>query len=75
MRLSVEPFRRDDNLAMGGEWMRNVDRRCTLDKAAREAALQWALLRGSRSGRVAHQFALDWAGRSGLARQSNPDGG
>jgi hypothetical protein len=30
---------------------------------ARPAALQWALLRGSRSGRVAWQFARDWAGR------------
>ena len=26
-------------------------------------ALQWALLRGSRSGRVAWQFARDYAGR------------
>ena len=30
---------------------------------AREEALQWALQRGSRSGRVAYQFARDWAGR------------
>ena len=29
----------------------------------RQEALQWALLRGSRSGRVAWQFARDWAGR------------
>ncbi|MGB2942389.1 MAG: DUF815 domain-containing protein [Candidatus Macondimonas sp.] len=28
------------------------------------AALQWALERGSRSGRVAWQFAKDWLGRS-----------
>ncbi|NCN88423.1 MAG: DUF815 domain-containing protein, partial [Gallionella sp.] len=27
------------------------------------AALQWALSRGSRSGRVAGQFARDWCGR------------
>jgi predicted AAA+ superfamily ATPase len=31
--------------------------------AARTDALQWALLRGSRSGRVAWQFARDYAGR------------
>jgi predicted AAA+ superfamily ATPase len=31
--------------------------------AAREEALQWALMRGSRSGRVAWQFARDYAGR------------
>jgi uncharacterized protein len=30
-----------------------------------KAALQWSLLRGSRSGRVAWQFARDWAGRTG----------
>jgi predicted AAA+ superfamily ATPase len=33
------------------------------------AALQWALTRGSRSGRVAWQFARDWAGRTRLARR------
>ncbi|MNV92414.1 hypothetical protein D3C71_1870120 [compost metagenome] len=31
--------------------------------AARPEALIWALERGSRSGRVAHQFARDYAGR------------
>ncbi len=30
---------------------------------AKKAALQWALNRGSRSGRIAWQFARDWAGR------------
>ncbi|MBM3373663.1 MAG: DUF815 domain-containing protein, partial [Betaproteobacteria bacterium] len=33
------------------------------------AALNWALTRGSRSGRVAWQFARDWAGRSRLPRR------
>jgi predicted AAA+ superfamily ATPase len=32
-------------------------------QACRLEALQWALERGSRSGRVAHQFAKDWAAR------------
>ena len=31
--------------------------------AARAEALVWALERGSRSGRVAYQFARDYAGR------------
>ena len=38
------------------------------DKDAEEAhhgALQWALLRGSGSGRVASKFARDWAGKQG----------
>ena len=29
-------------------------------------ALQWALERGSRSGRVANQFVLDWLGKKSL---------
>jgi len=32
----------------------------------RREALQWALQRGSRSGRSASQFARDWAGRHGI---------
>ena len=32
-------------------------------EAARQPSLVWALERGSRSGRVAYQFARDWAGR------------
>jgi predicted AAA+ superfamily ATPase len=35
---------------------------------ARQEALQWALQRGSRSGRVAYQFARDWAGRMSAQR-------
>ena len=33
--------------------------------AARQDSLVWALERGSRSGRVAQQFARDYAGRHG----------
>jgi len=35
----------------------------TLNDDCRSAALQFALERGSRSGRVAWQFAKDWAGK------------
>jgi uncharacterized protein len=35
------------------------------DKGLRQAALQWAQMRGSRSGRAAWQFVLDRAGRMG----------
>ena len=38
------------------------------DDAARSAALLWALERGSRSGRVAWQFAKDYVGRGAGAR-------
>ena len=48
-------------------------------EAARPEALVWALERGSRSGRVAHQFARDYAGRaerpaSGIARIADVHG-
>jgi predicted AAA+ superfamily ATPase len=35
--------------------------------SAERDALNWALERGSRSGRVAWQFARDWAGRQRVA--------
>jgi predicted AAA+ superfamily ATPase len=35
-------------------------------ETVRAEALRYALLRGSRSGRVAWQFAKDWSGRMGL---------
>ncbi|WP_430231862.1 ATP-binding protein [Nitrosomonas communis] len=38
--------------------------------SAREEALRWALTRGSRSGRVAWQFARDWAGKRKLYQLS-----
>jgi predicted AAA+ superfamily ATPase len=37
-----------------------------LDQETRQFALRWALTRGSRSGRVAWQFARDWVGRQGI---------
>ena len=36
-------------------------------EAAQQAALQWALARGARSGRIATQFAQDYAGRIACA--------
>jgi predicted AAA+ superfamily ATPase len=38
-------------------------------EGARGEALQWTLLRGSRSGRVAWQFARDYAGRHAKSRK------
>lgn len=64
--LSFHPFRQEEYLVIAEKWLERIDPGCRFDEAARERALQWALLRGSRSGRVAHQFALDWAGRAGL---------
>ncbi len=63
--LAFHPFSQDQYLAIAAQYL---DRLAGLkmNNAARKAALQWALARGSRSGRVALQFARDWAGRKRL---------
>ncbi|MDQ8031297.1 AAA family ATPase [Bordetella genomosp. 1] len=61
--LSFHPFRQDDYLDIVYHWLRELG--CPEDQVlpSRTEALQWALERGSRSGRVAYQFARDWAAR------------
>jgi predicted AAA+ superfamily ATPase len=61
--LSFYPFRQDDYLDIVGHWLASFG--CTPQQieSARTEALQWALGRGSRSGRVAWQFAKDYAGK------------
>jgi hypothetical protein len=67
--LSFYAFDQDEYLAIVRHWLRSfgVER---FTPQARRAALQWALGRGSRSGRVAWQFARDWAGQRGLLEKS-----
>ena len=61
--VSFYPFDQDEYLEIVAHWLQGFG--CSAEQAAgaREEALQWALQRGSRSGRVAYQFARDWAGR------------
>jgi predicted AAA+ superfamily ATPase len=63
--LSFYPFRQDDYLDIVGHWLTELG--CPGDEIdrARTEALQWTIERGSRSGRVAWQFAKDWAARHG----------
>jgi uncharacterized protein len=61
--VSFYPFGQDDYLSIVEHWLRHLDAPVVDTGAVRAAALQWALARGSRSGRVAWQFARDWAGR------------
>jgi uncharacterized protein len=61
--VSFYPFSQDDYLAIVGHWLAHFGMAGELDDEARQAALQWSIQRGSRSGRVAWQFARDWAGR------------
>lgn len=61
--LSFYPFKQDDYLDIVHYWLRDMGCAQQHIDACRLPALQWALERGSRSGRVAHQFARDWAAR------------
>ena len=59
--LSFYPFDQDAYLTIAAHWLRTFGLSdAEVAKAEREA-LNWALMRGSRSGRVAWQFAKDWA--------------
>jgi predicted AAA+ superfamily ATPase len=66
--VSFYSFDQDDYLDIAAHWVRHFDPRVKIDDAVRKDALQWALQRGSRSGRVAWQFARDYAGRAGLKK-------
>ena len=57
------PFDQDDYLKIVGVWLDHFKAPGARTDQVQRAALQWALQRGSRSGRVAWQFARDWAGR------------
>lgn len=61
--LSFYPFKQDDYLDIVAHWLGSFGCDAQQVEAARTEALQWALQRGSRSGRVAWQFAKDYAGK------------
>jgi len=61
--VSFSPFSQDEYLAIVAEWLRGFGVGAEAIAAARQESLVWALERGSRSGRVAYQFARDYAGR------------
>jgi len=72
--ITFYPFSQDDYLAAAASWLSAFG--VAAPKSARETearhreALQFALQRGSRSGRVAWQFARAHAGAAGLRRKS-----
>lgn len=61
--VSFYPFDQDHYLAIAAYWLRSFGVDAATIASAERDALNWALSRGSRSGRVAWQFARDWAGR------------
>jgi uncharacterized protein len=61
--LSFYSFKQDDYLDIAAHWLSTFGCTPAQIDAARAEALRWALQRGSRSGRVAWQFAKDYAGK------------
>jgi predicted AAA+ superfamily ATPase len=61
--VSFYPFSQDEYLHIASTWLTHFGVPPSEIDAARPEALVWALERGSRSGRVAYQFARDYAGR------------
>jgi predicted AAA+ superfamily ATPase len=61
--ISFYPFSQGEYLAIVAQWLRAFGVGEDAIAAARQESLVWALERGSRSGRVAQQFARDYAGR------------
>jgi len=63
--VSFYPFSQEEYLAIVAQWLRGYGLDESGIQAARQDSLVWALERGSRSGRVAFQFAKDYSARHG----------
>jgi len=61
--VSFYPFSQDEYLHICATWLEHFKVPQAEIEAARAEALVWALERASRSGRVAYQFARDYAGK------------
>ncbi len=66
--IPFHPFNQAQYLSVALHWLRRLGCPAPDGESVERAALQWALRRGSRSGRTAWQFARDWAGRSEITR-------
>jgi predicted AAA+ superfamily ATPase len=62
--VSFYPFNQEEYLAIVAQWLKFFGIDIEKTPEARPQSLVWALERGSRSGRVAYQFARDFAGRT-----------
>ncbi len=67
--LSFYPFDQDQYLAIVRNWLKRLGAVDVNSEEITGAALQWALARGSRSGRSAWQFARHWVGMQALRSQ------
>jgi predicted AAA+ superfamily ATPase len=66
--LSFYPFTQEEYLLAVDHWLKKLGA-FKNQSTHQQAALQWSLSRGSRSGRVAWQFARDWAGKQQLSKK------
>jgi uncharacterized protein len=66
--VNFYPFRQEDYLEVCRHWLKELGVSDKQIAEARGDALRFALERGSRSGRVAWQFAKDWAGQHALLK-------
>ena len=64
--LTFYPFKQDDYLDIVAHWLTQLGCNTSQIEAARADALRFALQRGSRSGRVANQFARAYVGEHGV---------
>ena len=68
--ISFYPFSQEEYLTIVAQWLRSLGATEAVIQASGPEALVWALERGSRSGRVAYQFARDCVGRMGQGASS-----
>ncbi|HJV92714.1 MAG TPA: DUF815 domain-containing protein, partial [Azonexus sp.] len=68
--ISFYPFSQDDYLNIVNHWLRYLGVSDKVIAACERDALNWALSRGSRSGRVAWQFARDLAGQQKTTKKA-----
>ncbi|NEN76510.1 ATP-binding protein [Pelistega sp. NLN82] len=61
--LAFYPFKQEDYLAIVDYWLNTLGCPQEYIEESHTEALQWAIQRGSRSGRVARHFASDWTAR------------
>lgn len=66
--ISFYPFNQIEYLAIVDQWLHALGGASLDDPEVRAEALVWSLERGSRSGRVAWQFARDFVGRNGVTQ-------
>lgn len=71
--LSFYAFDQEQYLKIAQAWLADYGIQQWSDET-RRAALQFSLGRGARSGRVAYQFARDYAGKLGLSQEKISDG-